>query len=167
MTDDNTHEEHKENNLFKILTFGSDIPKELCTAGYILVYCVEGCAIMEVNSKKLPFRKGDTVIIFSHTLFKIKRISNLFKVRYFEMPYTFADIELMEEDIKYLEWLHNHPIIKQTGDKEQNIGMWMSMMDWIKNNTSSDTQIMMYHNQWQNLLIGFVCVLKQMTDEIE
>lgn len=135
------------------------------TDSCILLYGMEGRAVVECNFKDMPFRKGYMAIIFSDTLFSIKRISPDFKTMYFELSTALTDESTFTSAGAFFDWLYENPIFPVPDEKRHDMGLWLSTMDWIESNTDGKYQTMMLRNQWQNFFLGLESVLKhRLTD---
>lgn len=124
------------------------------TAGCILLVGIEGCASVECNFTERPFRRGDMAVIFSDTLFSVKRISRRFKVRYFELSVALADEATFTSTGPLFDWLYEHPVFTVAEDKRGDIDLFMSVIDRIETVTPGKSCNMMLRNQWQNFFIA-------------
>lgn len=136
------------------------IGRPLRTTGCILLYCTEGRAVMEWNFTDRPFRKGDMTVIFSDTLFTIKKASPGFKTRYFELSVGLTDETTFTATNTFLDWLYEHPIFPVHGEKKRDMELWLSAMDWIEANAKGKYRNMMLRNQWHNFFLGLEAILK-------
>lgn len=148
-----------------VTSFADSIDKPLRTYGCILLYCTEGCAVINCNFTNMPFRKGDMTIIFSDTLFAIKRISSGFKTRFFELSVALTDETTFTSTGAFFDWLYEHPVFPVPDEKRQDMELWLSMTDWIETNSTGKYRNMMLRNQWHNFFLGLESVLKhRLTD---
>lgn len=148
-----------------ITSLSDSIGRPIRTTGCILLYCLEGHAVAECNFTDRPFGKGCMAIIFSDTLFSIKRISPGFKARYFELSVALTDESTFTSAGAFFDWLYEHPVFSVPDERKQDIELWLSMMDWIETNTTGKYRNMMLRNQWHNFFLGVESVLKNRLTE--
>lgn len=145
--------------------FSDYICKPLRTDSCILLYCLEGRAVAECNFTDLPFRKGNMAIIFSDTLFSMKRISPGFRTRYFELSVALTDESTFTSAGAFFDWIYEHPVFRVPDERKSDMTMWLSIMDWIETNTTGKYKNMMLRNQWHNFFLGLESVLKNRLTE--
>lgn len=137
----------------------------LRTTGCILLYCTEGCGVVECNFTETVFRKGHMTVIFSDTLFSIKRISRGFIARYFELSMALTDETTFTSAGALFDWLYDNPVFPIPNDKQPDIQLWLSIMDWIESHTTGTHRNMMLRNHWQNFFLGLETELKHRLNE--
>ncbi len=135
------------------------------TTGCILLYCMEGHAIAECNFTNMPFRKGYMAIIFSDTLFCMKKTSSDFKTRYFELSVALTDESTFTTAGAFFDWLYEHPVFDIPNERKHDVELWLSMMDWIETNTAGKYRNIMLRNQWHNFFLGIESVLQHRLTE--
>lgn len=141
------------------------IERPLHTAGCILLYCTEGYAVVECNFKEMPLRKGCMAIIFSDTLFSVKRTSRGFRTRCFELSAALTDETTFTSAGPFLEWLYEYPVFRVPASRKRDMELWLSAMDWIEDNTEGKYRNMMLRNQWHNFFLGLETTMKhRLTD---
>ncbi len=148
-----------------ITSLSDYIGRPMHTTGCIMLYCVGGYAITECNFTDMPFRKGDVAIIFSDTLFSMKKISNAFETRRFELSEALTDESTFTIAGAFFDWIYEHPLLTIPREWEEDVKLWLSMMDWIEANTTGKYQDMMLRNQWHNFFLGMESVLKNRLTE--
>lgn len=136
------------------------IGRPMRTAGCIMLYCTGGCAVVECNFTDMSFRKGSMAIIFSDTLFSVKKVSKGFKARYFELSVALTDETTFTSGGAFFDWLYEHPVFFVADDRKRDIGLWLAMTDWIENHTAGKYRNMMIRNQWHNFFLGLEATLK-------
>lgn len=146
-------------------SFSDHIGYPLRTTGCILLYCTEGRAVVECNFTTMPFRKNDMIIVFSDTLFLMKRISPGFETRYFELSVALTDETTFNSGGAFFDWLYEHPVLKVADERKHDMQLWLSVMDWIEVHAEGKYRDMMLRNQWHNFFLGLEAVLKnRLTD---
>lgn len=135
------------------------------TTGCIVLYCMEGRAVVECNFTDMPFREGNMAIIFSDTLFSMKKINPDFKTRHFELSTALTDESTFTSAGAFFDWLYEHPVFGIPNERKQDVELWLSMMDWIEANTTGKYRNMMLRNQWHNFFLGLESVLKNRLTE--
>lgn len=148
-----------------ITSFSEYLGFPVRTSGCILLYCTEGCAVVECNFTEMAFRKGCMTVIFSDTLFSIKRISRGFMARCFELSEALTDETTFVSTGAFFDWLYEHPIFPVTHDRRKDMDLWLAMMDWIETNATGKHRNMMFRNQWQNFFLGLESVLNHRLTE--
>lgn len=136
------------------------IGRSMRTPGCILLYCIEGRAIVECNFSVMPFCKGYMAMIFTDTLFSMKRISPDFKARCFELSIALTDESTFTSTEAFFDWLYEHPVFRVPDERKQDVELWLSMLDWIEVNTIGKYRNIMIRNQWHNFFIGVESVLR-------
>lgn len=140
--------------------------KPLQTMGCVLMYCIEGRAVVECNFSRMRFRKGDLAVIFSDTLFSVCRISPGFKVRRFELSETLTDEATFTSAGAMFDWIYIHPVFPVPQDRSSDIDIWVAAMDWVDKNADAKYRTMMLRNLCNNFFLGLESVLKnQLTDD--
>lgn len=148
-----------------VTSFADRIDTPLRTPGCILLYCTEGRAIVECNFRTVPFRKGGMIIVFSDTLFSMKKISPGFTTRHFELSAALTDETTFTAAGAFFDWLYEHPVFMIPAEKEADMQTWLSVMDWIEGNTDGKHRKIMLRNHWHNFFLGLESVLKhRLTD---
>lgn len=104
-------------------------------------------------------------VIFSDTLFSIKRISRGFKARYFELSMALTDETTFTSAGSLFDWLYDNPVFPIPNDKQPDIQLWLSIMDWIESHTTGTHRNMMLRNHWQNFFLGLETELKHRLNE--
>lgn len=148
-----------------ITSLSDYIGRPMRTTGCILLYCMEGRAVAECNFTDIPFRKGNMAIIFSDTLFSMKRISPDFKVRHFELSVALTDESTFTSAGAFFDWLYEHPVFGIPDERRQEVELWLSMMDWIEANATGKYRNLMLRNQLHNFFLGVESVLKNRLTE--
>lgn len=148
-----------------ITSLSDYIGRPMRTAGCILLYCTEGRSVVECNFKDMSFRKGNMAIIFSDTLFSMKKISPDFKARHFELSVALTDESTFTSAGAFFDWLYEHPVFDIPDEREQEVELWLSMMDWIESNSTGKYRNIMLRNQWHNFFLGVESVLKNKLTE--
>lgn len=148
-----------------ITDFSDFIGRPLRTSGCILLYCTEGRSVVECNFRTMPFRKGDIIIVFSDTLFSMKRISPGFMTRYFELSVALTDETTYTSGGAFFDWLYEYPVFRIPDDRKKDMEIWLMMMAWIEVNTIGKYRNQMLRNLWQNFFLGLESVLShRLTD---
>lgn len=147
-----------------ITSLSKYIGRQLSTISCIVLYCIEGRAIAECNFTEIPFRKGDMAIIFTDTHFLIRKTDRSFKTRFFELSISLADEATFISTAAFFNWIYEYPVFAIPEDRKQDIELWLTMMDWIENNTDKYKNIML-RNHWHNFFLGIESVLKSKLTE--
>ena len=146
-------------------SFTELLGRPLRTSGCILLYCTGGRAVVECNFGNRALAKGDIVLIFSDTLFSMKRISPGFSARYFELSVALADEATFTSAGAFFDWLYENPIFRIPDERIHDMELWLTMMDWIESNATGKYRNQMLRNQWQNFFLGLESVLKNRLTE--
>lgn len=128
--------------------------RPLRTPGCIILYGTAGCAVVECNFTEMVFRKDYMAVIFSDTLFSIKKVSAAFEARFFELSAAMTDETTFTSGNALLDWLSENPVLRLSTDKKAEMDLWLAMMDWIEANTVDKYQKMMLRNHWQNFFLA-------------
>ena len=120
---------------------------------------------MECNFKEIPFRKGDMAVVFSDTLFSVRKISATFRTWYFELSTGLTDETTFTSAGEFFDWLCENPVFPLSAAREKDMELWLSMTAWIENNTSGKYRHIMLRNQWHNFFLALESVLKHRLTE--
>lgn len=141
------------------------VGRPLRTDGCIMLYCTEGRAVVDCNFTGMALKKGFMALLFSDTLFSIRRTSPGFSARYFELSAPLTDETTFTSAGELFDWLYEHPVFRVPPERDRDIALWLSVMEWIDNNTEGKYRSMMLRNQWHNFFIGLEAVMRhRLTD---
>lgn len=119
---------------------------------FIVLYCVEGCAITEVNAKRRRFCKGNLIIICDSPSFIILKASSLFKIKYVAITYEITDELFRIVSEALWSFFNQDPILRLTLEYKIIFDGFFSQMEWIAKKVEGDRQLKMATNQAYNLL---------------
>lgn len=135
------------------------IGRPMRTNDCIVLYCIAGRAVAECNFSDTPFREGHMAIIFSDTLFAIKKISPGFKARYIELSTTLADESTFTSSGAFFDWVYENPVFAIPDENKPSIDAWLSSLDWIEANATGRYRELMLRNHWHNFFLGLESAL--------
>lgn len=154
--------EQKPYQISAVTSFADQIGRPLRTPGCILLYCIGGRAVVECNFRMLPFRKGDIVILFSDTLFSMKKTSPGFRTRYFELSVPLTDETTFTSSGAFFDRLYEQPVFSIPADKTVHLHQWLTTMDFIEATAIGKYRNMMLRNHWQNFFLGLESAMSHM-----
>lgn len=143
-----------------VTSFPDLTDRPMRTTGCMMLYCIDGRAVIECNFIERPFRKGDIVIIFSDVLFAMKRTSPGFVTRCFELSASLTDESTFTSSGAFFDWLDENPVFAIPGDKKADLKLWLSIGDWIETNTDGKYKNIMLRNHWHNFFLGLESAVK-------
>lgn len=125
------------------------------TNGCIALFVASGCAVVTVNFKRRPLRRGDFVLLFYDGTFSIERSSTLFSVRYASFAY-----EMIEEAIykplsnRFWDVLYDTPVFRTSAGQKDLLDAWWRQLRWMERMEDKASQEEMLKNSIRNLLIA-------------
>lgn len=134
------------------------------TRGGILMFCIAGCAVVEYNFTRRPFRRGCMTAIFSDTLFSVEKVSRDFRVRIFELSVSLADEATFLSSGPFFDWLDETQVFIIPETYRDTVKLWIREMEWIEKHCIAGYKEIMMRNQWQNFFLGFESVVRPMLE---
>lgn len=125
------------------------------TNGCIALFVASGSAVVTVNFKRCPLRRGDFVLLFYDGTFSIERSSTLFSVRYASFAY-----EMIEEAIykplsnRFWDVLYDTPVFRTSAGQKDLLDAWWRQLRWMERMEDKASQEEMLKNSIRNLLIA-------------
>ncbi len=133
----------------------------------MMLYCLEGRAVVECNFRSMAFRKGDVVIVFSDTLFSMIKISPGFRARYCELSAALTDETTFNSGGAFFDWLYEHPVFHLDLARRKEIETWFASLDWIESNVVEKYKSLMFRNHWHNFFLGLESALNLDDNEVK
>lgn len=117
---------------FKQSNLQDELGRPFKVDGLVLMLCMSGYAVLSIDFKRFPFRKGDfTIVSYDMTMIPIA-VSKEFQVQMLSVP-----IENSEEAFyritngSFWDYLYMNPICKTTSEQFSIVSGWFSQMRWI------------------------------------
>ena len=124
------------------------------TKGCLLLFCLQGRAIVSANLERRVFRRGDIAVIFPDTLFVIHGTGGDFRVRLIEISSALTDEVILPLSSVFFERIYNQPILPTTGEDRILSETWNSHIDHCAQCSAAKSARMMIRNQLQNLFLA-------------
>lgn len=118
-----------ENRIFKSDLRGF-IGKPFVTRGLTLILCQRGCAVLSIDFKHLPFRKGDIAIIHDLMSFIPIGVSSEFEATI--LTVTSAACEQLDYNItdnRFWDYLQAYPICHTNAEQYRSVCNWFTLMN--------------------------------------
>ena len=141
---------------YRIVT--SDLSESLGTAirtkGCLLLFCLQGRAIVSANLERRVFRRGDIAVIFPDTLFVVHGTCSDFRVRTIEISPALTDEVILPLSSAFFERIYDEPILPTTEEQRILLQMWNAHIDHYVQCSIAKSARMMIRNQLQNLFLA-------------
>lgn len=137
----------------------------LRTKGCMLLFCISGCAVLELNFVRKAMRQGWMALIFSDTIFSVERVSADFSARKFELSFALTDEVTYLSSGSFFDWLDKNQICVIPLERLKDISIWFKSMEWIEKYADAGYKNVMIRNQWQNFFIGMESLAEPMLAE--
>ncbi len=128
--------------------------RSIRTNGCILLVCEEGMAVVSVEFKRRPVRKGDMVLIFPDTMFVVNEVSGLFKIRYVKMSSGLFDEATFTLSSQFFDRIYDSPIFHTSPEQMELLETWEKLFLRITQCQAPKAAYMMLRNHLQNFFIG-------------
>jgi AraC-like DNA-binding protein len=128
--------------------------KNIHTSGCILLVCEEGMAVVSVDFKRKPVRKGDIVLIFPDMVFIVNEVSKLFKIRYLKVSSSLCDEATVALSSQFFDIIYDSPILHTSPEQRELLAAWEKFLLRITQCQTPKTAYMMLRNHLQNFFIG-------------
>ncbi len=125
----------------------------LRTKGCMLLFCISGYAVLELNFVRKAMRQGWMALIFSDTIFSVERVSADFSARKFELSFALTDEVTYLSSGSFFDWLDKNQICVIPLERLKDISIWFKSMEWIEKYADAGYKNVMIRNQWQNFLL--------------
>lgn len=117
-------------------TFKSDLKVSLGipfeNKGLVLMLCTEGCAVLSIDFKEYPFKKGDIAIIPEGMSLIPIQTSSLFQTEIICVEARHCEeMEYKITDMCFWNFLMEHPVLHPTTVQHKMLCSWFSHMKWI------------------------------------
>ncbi|MGI6233003.1 MAG: helix-turn-helix domain-containing protein [Prevotella sp.] len=123
--------------------------KNIRTKGCILLVCEEGMAVVSVEFKQMPLRKGDVVLIFPDTMFIVNKVSELFRIRYLNVSSGLCDEATFALSSQFFDTIYVSPIFHASPDQMGLLAAWEKIFLSITQCQAPKTAYMMLRNHLQ------------------
>lgn len=158
-----------KNQLLEAKSFRSDLKAFLDTPfendGLTLILCIEGFALLSIELKKYPFKKGDIAIIPKEFSFIPLHTSSMFQAEIISV--TTKHCEEMEHKITNVYFWHfmlEHPILRPNTIQYDMLYSWFSQMKWIIND---NTYLFRNETISSNILTFFLLIYRETRELIQ
>lgn len=146
---------------YRIVT--SDLSESFGTAirtkGCLLLFCLQGRAIVSANLERRVFRRGDIAVIFPDTLFVVHGTCCDFRVRTIEMSPELTDEVILPLSSVFFERIYDEPILPTTGEQRVLLETWNAHIDYYAQGSAAKSARMMMRNELQNLFLAMEVAL--------
>lgn len=136
----------------------SDLSGSLGTAirtkGCLLLFCLQGRAVVSANLERRVFRRGNIAVVFPDTLFVVNGTCSDFQVRIIEMSSAFIDEVILPLSSAFFERIYDEPILPTTGEQRALLETWNAHIDYCAQCPAAKSSRMMMKNQLQNLFLA-------------
>lgn len=124
------------------------------TKGCLLLFCLQGKAIVSANLERRVFCSGSIAVVFPDTLFVVHGTCGDFRVRMIEMSSALADEVILPLSSAFFERICNEPILPTTGELRVLAETWNAHIDYYSQCSVAKSARMMMKNQLQNLFLA-------------
>ena len=124
------------------------------TKGCLLLFCLQGRAIVSANLERRVFRRGDIAVIFPDTLFVVHGTGGDFRVRLIEISSALTDEVILPLSSVFFERIYNQPILPTTGEERILSETWNAHIEHCAQCSAAKSARMMIRNQLQNLFLA-------------
>ena len=124
------------------------------TKGCLLLFCLQGRAIVSANLERRVFRHGDIAIVFPDTLFVVHGTCGDFRVRLIEMSPAFTDEVILPLSSAFFECIYDRPILHTTAEQRALTETWNAHIDYYAQCPAAKSARMMMRNHLQNLFLA-------------
>lgn len=131
-------------------SFGSAIR----TKGCLLLFCLQGQAIVSANLERRVFRRGNIAVIFPDILFVVHGTCGDFRVRLIEISSALADEVILPLSSAFFERIYDEPILPTIGEQRALSEAWNVHIDHYAQCSAAKSARMMIRNQLQNLFLA-------------
>lgn len=122
--------------------------------GCLLLFCLQGRAIVSANLERRVFRRGDIAVVFPDTLFVVHGTCSDFQVRIIEMSPELTDEVILPLSLAFFERIYDEPILRTTGEQRALSESWNAHIDYCTQCSAAKSSRMMIRNQLQNLFLA-------------
>ena len=131
----------KKNKTSEVRTFKSDFKTLLGTPfdnkGLVLMLCMEGSAVLSIDFKEHPFKKGDIAIIPDGMSLIPLHASQLFQADIISVEARHCEeMEYKITDMCFWNFMLEHPVLHPTTVQHEMLCSWFSHMKWIMEDLS-------------------------------
>lgn len=125
--------------------------RPLSTRGCTILICNSGKATISINFRKLLFKKGDIIFLFSDMMFILVNSSSDFST-----TYCAASSELLNEVTYNIPWgfyeyLYINPVCSTTEEQYSQLILWKQQVEWFTSDNTPGQQHSFIRNSIQNL----------------
>lgn len=125
-----------KSKLSEAKAFQSDLKpflnKPFVTNWLSLMLCIEGCAVLSIDFKEQPLRKGDFAIVPDGISLIPRRTSRLFKVEIISVAACHCEeMEYKIRDIAFWNSLMEYPVLHPSAVQYEMLCGWFAQMKWI------------------------------------
>ena len=120
----------------------------------MLLLCREGRAVVTLNSRRQPLRKGDLVVLFSDVLFSPVRLSPGFRAEYLCLSQKLMEkvyFDLTSES--FWELMTNQNIFRPAAEQYDLLQGWFRQMEWLKEHAEEGNRLSLLQSNVYNLLV--------------
>lgn len=130
------------------------------TEGCLLLFCLQGRAIVSVNFERRVFRRGDIAVVFPDVLFVVDATCGGFRVRMIEVSPALSDEAILPLSSAFFERIYDEPILPTTEEQRALLETWNTHIDYCAQCSAAKSARMMMKNQLQNLFLAMeVCLV--------
>lgn len=126
----------------------------LWTKGCMLLFCLQGKAVVSVNLERRVFRSGNIAVIFPDTLFVVHKACGDFRVRMIELSPELTDEVILPLSSAFFERIYDEPILPTTGEERTLWETWNTLTDYYTQCSAAKSARMMFRNHLQNLFLA-------------
>lgn len=124
------------------------------TKGCLLLFCLQGRAIVSANLERRVFRRGDIAVVFPDTLFVVHGTCGDFRVRMIETSPALIDEAILPLSSIFFERIYNQPILPTTAEERILSETWNAHIDHYAQCSAAKSARTMIRNQLQNLFLA-------------
>lgn len=124
------------------------------TKGCLLLFCLQGQAIVSANLERRVFRRGNIAVVFPDTLFVVHGTCGDFRVRTIEMSPELTDEVILPLSSAFFERIYNEPILPTAGEQRNLAETWNTHIDHYAQCSAARSARMMMRNHLQNLFLA-------------
>lgn len=126
--------------------------------GCMVMTVDEGCAVVEINMRIHPLRKGDLIVVWNDDRFTELRHSVLFRTHRLFFPIDVAESVMFKTNIiSYWDYTFINPVIPLNETESLKLREWMSLVEWVQ--TSMVREVA--HEIMESQLYSFIATLNQ------
>lgn len=120
----------------------------------LLLLCREGRAVVTLNSRRQPLRKGDLAVLFSDVLFSPVRVSPGFRAEYLCLSLRLMEkvyFDLTSES--FWELMDGQNIFRPSAEQYGLLQGWFRQMAWLNEHAEGDNRPALLQSNVHNLLV--------------